>query len=157
MNDIQKAIETQKNIYDALCRSLTYSDSVATVCIPVYRMEEIKTAISAMQELQQYRQIGTPEECREARRKQEPKEYKLINSVRCCPELKKILQEIEKESYSTNTDYGHSVVVNMDSVAKNIHLHMAPHPELCHPQKCPGCFGAAENNCKRCEKRQYLF
>lgn len=30
--------------------------------------------------------LGTPEECQEARRKQEPKKYKLINSVRCCPE-----------------------------------------------------------------------
>lgn len=38
--------------------------------------------------------------------------------------LGKILREIEKESYSTNTDYGHSVVVNMDSVAKIIRSHM---------------------------------
>ena len=38
--------------------------------------------------------------------------------------LEKILQEIEKESYSTNTDYGHSVVVNMDSVAKIIRFHV---------------------------------
>lgn len=38
--------------------------------------------------------------------------------------LEKILREIEKESYSTNTDYGHSVVVNMDSVAKIIRSHM---------------------------------
>lgn len=38
--------------------------------------------------------------------------------------LERILQEIEKESYSTNTDYGHSVVVNMDSVAKTIRSHM---------------------------------
>lgn len=87
MNDnMQKAIETQKSICKALCRSMAYSDSVGTICIPVERIGDIKMAISAMQELQQYRQIGTPKECREARRKQEPKKYKLINSVRCCPE-----------------------------------------------------------------------
>lgn len=34
-----------------------------------YAIEPLKTAISAMQELQQYRQIGTLEECREAREK----------------------------------------------------------------------------------------
>lgn len=34
----------------------------------------LKTAISAMQELQQYRQTGTPEECRKAREKQTPAE-----------------------------------------------------------------------------------
>lgn len=85
-NKIQKAIETQKSIYKALCRSMAYSNSVGTICIPVDRIEDIKTAISAMQELQRYRQIGMPEECREARRKQEPKKYKLINLVRCCPE-----------------------------------------------------------------------
>lgn len=56
MNDIQRAIETQKSICDALDRSLISSDSAGLVYIPVDRMDDIKTAISAMQELQQYRE-----------------------------------------------------------------------------------------------------
>lgn len=35
-----------------------------------YTIKPIKIAVSAMQELQQYRQIGNAEECREAREKQ---------------------------------------------------------------------------------------
>lgn len=65
-NKIQKAIETQKSICKALNRSLISSESAGLVFIPVDWMEDIKAAILAMQELQQYRQIGTPKECREA-------------------------------------------------------------------------------------------
>lgn len=39
--------------------------------------EVIEMAISAIKELQQYREIGTVEECREAREKQNPKKPKL--------------------------------------------------------------------------------
>lgn len=48
-----------------------------------YDMDKI---VGQLEELQRYRQIGTVKQCREARQKQEPKKYKLINSVRCCPE-----------------------------------------------------------------------
>ena len=37
------------------------------------RKELFETAISALKEIQQYREIGTVEECREAREKQKPK------------------------------------------------------------------------------------
>lgn len=56
MNDIQRAIEIQKRIYDALDRSLINSESAGLVFIPVDGMDDIKTALSAMQELQQYRE-----------------------------------------------------------------------------------------------------
>ena len=50
-------------------------------CKPHYSDEEIEkafdTAISALQEIQQYREIGTVEECREAVEKQKPKKPKL--------------------------------------------------------------------------------
>lgn len=71
-DNIQKAIETQKSIYEALNRSLISSESAGLVFIPVDWMEDIKAAISAMQELQQYRQIGTPVECQKAIEKQIP-------------------------------------------------------------------------------------
>lgn len=59
MNDIQRAIE-----------ELRYQEDMRGKGIP-YQVDSlvIATAISAMQELKQYRQIGTLEECREAREK----------------------------------------------------------------------------------------
>lgn len=44
-------------------------------------------AIKALEEIQQYRAIGTAEECREAVEKQKPKRRELINSgISVCPE-----------------------------------------------------------------------
>lgn len=40
--------------------------------VPEYA-EALRTAVSALKEIQQYRKIGTVEECREARGKQRPK------------------------------------------------------------------------------------
>lgn len=51
--------------------------------------------------------------------------------------LEKILQEIEKESYSTNTDYGYSVVVNMDSVARIICSYMEDDGWIPVEEGCP--------------------
>ena len=52
-------------------------------CKPHYSDEEIEkafdTAISALQEIQQYREIGTVEECREAMEKQRAKKPVLRN------------------------------------------------------------------------------
>lgn len=114
MNDIQRAIETQKSIYDVLNRTLINSDSTGFVCISVDRMDDIKTAISAMQELQQYHKtgmtpgevikmqygyavkmveleeyerIGTLEECREAVEKKKAKKSgcSLGSKIYYCP------------------------------------------------------------------------
>lgn len=51
-----------------------------------YTMEPIKVAVPALQELQQYRQIGTVEECRAAREKQELKEVEIGKYYYWCPE-----------------------------------------------------------------------
>lgn len=60
MNDIQRTIEYfRKKINNAISKN---------------RLGHYKTAISAMEELQEYRQIGTVGECREAREKQKPME-----------------------------------------------------------------------------------
>ncbi len=48
--------------------------------------EAIKLAISALGEIQQYRAIGTVEECREARERQKGKKYQIINGgISVCP------------------------------------------------------------------------
>lgn len=41
--------------------------------------EDMEIAIKALEEIQQYRAIGTIEECREARERQRPKKYKKIH------------------------------------------------------------------------------
>lgn len=52
---------------------------------PTYGWQEMSEvrdiAISALREIQQYREIGTVEECRKAVKRQEPKEY-IMNSFR---------------------------------------------------------------------------
>lgn len=57
MDDIQRAIENMSNY--------------VRWGIPNIKKTDAETALSAMQELQQYRQIGTAEECREARERQQ--------------------------------------------------------------------------------------
>ena len=60
------------------CLGVQAEQEVCEEC-PAYResgvacREAARTAISALKEVQQYREIGTVEECREAREKQEPK------------------------------------------------------------------------------------
>ena len=52
---------------------------------PAY-MNALDMAISALKEIQQYRKIGTVEECREAREKQKPKKpVKDKYHHNCCP------------------------------------------------------------------------
>lgn len=57
--------------------------------------EDMEMAIKALEGIQQYRAIGTVEECREARERQIPKKYKKIHPCKsvtyyqcpCCNEL----------------------------------------------------------------------
>ena len=68
------------------CLGVQAEQEVCEEC-PVYRESGIvckeiaRTAITALKEIQQYREIGTVEECREAVKKQEAKEY-IMNSFR---------------------------------------------------------------------------
>lgn len=66
--DIQRAIEKLQNEIEVLNKSPVHVNYLKDVEEAV---ETRETAISAMQELQQYRQIGTPEECRTAMQKQQ--------------------------------------------------------------------------------------
>lgn len=47
-----------------------------------------ETAIQAMKEVQQYREIGTPEECRKAAKKQTAKKIEIFNGQASCPNCK---------------------------------------------------------------------
>ena len=54
--------------------------------IPQKRAEAIDAAIKALEEIQQYREIGTPDECREAVEKMKPKKTAIeAIKVHICP------------------------------------------------------------------------
>ena len=69
----EEAIEILEEIKELDDTLYAYSD--------IY-MKALETAISALEEIQQYREIGTVEECREAMEKQKPKKC-VIDS---CPD-----------------------------------------------------------------------
>lgn len=74
------------------CLGVQAEQEVCEEC-PVYRESGIvckeiaRTAITALEEIQQYREIGTVEECREAVEKQKPKKphrnYKKFSGLWC--------------------------------------------------------------------------
>ncbi|MFQ9218251.1 MAG: hypothetical protein ACLR3A_05135 [Sellimonas intestinalis] len=58
--------------------------------------ESLDMAIQALEEIQQYREIGTVEECREAREKQKPKKMRLLNE-------KDVIKAVDKHTNEDNT------------------------------------------------------
>ena len=65
------------------------TENEAIECLKCYRAqsgtsfpEEIEMAINALEEIEQYRTIGTPEECRAAVEKQTAKKVKSISQVK---------------------------------------------------------------------------
>lgn len=48
-------------------------------------MEDLEMAIEALEEIQQYRAIGTPEECRAAVEKQTAKRPRIMGNAMICP------------------------------------------------------------------------
>ena len=48
-------------------------------------MEDLEMAIKALEEIQQYRAIGTPEECRKAMEKQTAKRPRIMGNAMICP------------------------------------------------------------------------
>lgn len=48
-------------------------------------MEDLEMAINALEEIQKYRAIGTPEECRAAMEKQTAKRPRIIGNAMICP------------------------------------------------------------------------
>ena len=55
-----------------------------------------KFLISTLEEIHQYREIGTVEECREAREKQKPKKMRLLNE-------KDVIRAVDKHTKEDNT------------------------------------------------------
>lgn len=53
--------------------------------IPQRRAEALDVAIKALEEVQQYRTIGTPEECRAAVEKQTAKRPRIMGNAMICP------------------------------------------------------------------------
>lgn len=62
---------------DDIQRTIDYFKNKLQSGISKGRKKQYENAVSAMEELQQYREIGTPEECRAAREKQQVKEPKV--------------------------------------------------------------------------------
>lgn len=56
---------------DDIQRTIDYFKNKPLGGISKSRKKHYENAVSAMEELRQYRQIGTPEECREARERQQ--------------------------------------------------------------------------------------
>lgn len=48
-------------------------------------MEDLEMAVQALEEVQQYRTIGTPEECRAAMEKQTAKRPRIMGNAMICP------------------------------------------------------------------------
>lgn len=61
-----------------------------------HRINLEKFLISTLEEIQQYREIGTVEECREAREKQKPKKMRLLNE-------KDVIKAVDKHTNEDNT------------------------------------------------------
>lgn len=115
--------------------------------------EALKIAISAMNELQQYKYLGTLEEVRELEKERKKQEW-----IPCSERLPE-----ESGKYEvTALDAGRLIVTQVKWQPKlkswNLTGAMAywkitawkPLPEPYRPNKCHGCFGAANNDCERC-------
>lgn len=115
--------------------------------------EALRIAISAMNELQQYKYLGTLEEVQELEKEQKKQEW-----IPCSERLPE-----ESGKYEvTALDAGRLIVTQVKWQPKlkswNLTGAMAywkitawkPLPEPYNPDKCHGCFGAANNDCERC-------
>ena len=115
--------------------------------------EALKIAISAMNELQQYKYLGTLEEVRELEKERKKQEW-----IPCSERLPE-----ESGKYEvTALDAGRLIVTQVKWQPKlkswNLTGAMAywkitawkPLPEPYRQNKCNGCFGAANNDCERC-------
>ena len=115
--------------------------------------EALRIAISAMNELQQYKYLGTLDEVRELEKERKKQEW-----IPCSERLPE-----ESGKYEvTALDAGRLIVTQVKWQPKlkswNLTGAMAywkitawkPLPEPYRQNKCNGCFGAANNDCERC-------
>lgn len=68
-----EAVENLQDMYDVASCRIKNGDTRGVIYIPPDKMDSFIVAITALKEIQQYREIGTVEECREAVEKQKPK------------------------------------------------------------------------------------
>ena len=115
--DYQEAIETVQDIHDVAEARIKIGDARGVIYITPDKLEDVKTAISALQELQlykdgklclisesvyskqcdeldAYKQIGTPEEVQEAVKKHRCKKIEIWNGQATCPQCKKLFGNI---------------------------------------------------------------
>ena len=91
--EMQKITMTEKESIDISihCLGVQAEQEVCEEC-PVYHedglacREAARVAIKALEEIQQYREIGTVEECRKAREKQKPKKARFYSWSLYCPD-----------------------------------------------------------------------
>lgn len=76
-------------------------------------LEALGIAISTLKEIQQYREIGTVEECREAREKQIPK----------APEMKPYYEDMPDEEYLCCPTCGDILTDRIPDDNKNFYFH----------------------------------
>lgn len=69
--------------------------------------EDMEMAIKALEEIQQYRAIGTVEECREARERQREKKpvYSYLKSLPTCPNCGEVNLQHENEYGNVDANY----------------------------------------------------
>lgn len=103
------------------------------------RVTDAKTAVSAIKELQKYKEIGTLEEVREAVEKQKKKKPRASNRCYVCPRCGLVTSLKIKHNYC-------------NACGQHIDWRKEESPAPYHPNKCHGCFGAENNDCERCAK-----
>lgn len=70
---------TEQKIIEEIKKSTCFSENCSDSCIYAENKCTYRKIISALEEIQRYRKIGTVEECREAKEKQKPKKPILHN------------------------------------------------------------------------------
>ncbi len=94
-------------------------------------------AIQALKENQEYKQLGTLEEVREAVEKQKKKKPRASNRCYVCPRCGLVTSLKIKHNYC-------------GACGQHIDWREEESPAPYHPDKCHGCFGAENNDCEGC-------
>ena len=102
----QEAIETLQDIHDvAKCR-IKNGDSRGVVYIPEEKIAAFEVAIDALEEILQYRTIGTPDECQEAVERNQSKQVTSIMGDKLrfgtCPCCGRRISTVEGGNYCQN-------------------------------------------------------
>lgn len=91
--DYQKAIETLQDIHDVAEVRIKSGDTRGVVYIPSEKIKDIESALSAMEELEHYKQLGTLEEVRAAVVKQTAVSRVIIGGKYYCPKCSRNVME----------------------------------------------------------------